>query len=81
MVQVVIKKWGNSPAVRLPGAVMKDAALNVDDVVNVSVEDGLVTIRPVTRGKYALDDLLAGITPENIHERIDFGQPVGKELL
>ena len=81
MVQVVIKKWGNSPAVRLPGAVMKDAALNVDDVVNVSVEDGLVTIRPVTRGKYVLDDLLAGITPENIHERIDFGRPVGKELL
>lgn len=81
MVQVVIKKWGNSPAVRLPSAVMKDAALHVDDVVNVCVEDGLVTIRAVTQKKYILDDLLAGITSENIHERQDFGRPVGKELL
>ncbi|HAX5209152.1 TPA: AbrB/MazE/SpoVT family DNA-binding domain-containing protein [Escherichia coli] len=81
MVQVVIKKWGNSPAVRLPGAVMKSAELHVNDVVNVSVEDGLVTIRPVTPKKYSLDDLLAGITPENIHERVDFGRPVGRELL
>ncbi|EPC9685634.1 AbrB/MazE/SpoVT family DNA-binding domain-containing protein [Escherichia coli] len=30
---------------------------------------------------YSLDELLDGITPENIHERQDFGPPVGKELL
>lgn len=28
-----------------------------------------------------LAELLAGITPENLHEEIDFGPPVGEELL
>ena len=46
----------------------------------VSHGDADVTVvPPMTREKYALDDLLAGITPENIHECIDFGRPVGKE--
>ena len=31
--------------------------------------------------KYTLEELLAKITPENRHEEIDFGGPVGKELL
>jgi hypothetical protein len=28
-----------------------------------------------------LDELLAQITPENLHGEIDFGNPVGRELL
>ncbi|ELS0628864.1 hypothetical protein R4036_004598 [Salmonella enterica] len=30
--------------------------------------------------EYKLDDLLAGITPENRHELLDFGKPVGNEI-
>lgn len=30
--------------------------------------------------EYSFDELLAQITPENIHEEIDFGPPVGKEF-
>lgn len=30
--------------------------------------------------KYKLEELLAGINEENIHEETDFGKPVGKEL-
>jgi antitoxin component of MazEF toxin-antitoxin module len=31
--------------------------------------------------EFLLDDLLALITPESLHEEIDFGSPVGRELL
>jgi hypothetical protein len=30
--------------------------------------------------KYSLAQLLAGITPENIHPEVDFGPPVGREV-
>lgn len=30
--------------------------------------------------KYNLEELLDGITEENIHEETDFGKPVGKEI-
>lgn len=81
MSKVVVKKWGNSPSVRLPVAIMKAASLNVDDTVNVSVEDGRIILVPVKTKEYSLDALLAGITDENVHEKVDFGAPTGKELI
>ena len=30
--------------------------------------------------RYTLDELVAGITPENRHEEIDWGPPVGNEV-
>jgi antitoxin component of MazEF toxin-antitoxin module len=30
--------------------------------------------------KLSLEELLAVITPENLHEETDFGPPVGKEI-
>ncbi|MEX6369732.1 AbrB/MazE/SpoVT family DNA-binding domain-containing protein [Providencia huaxiensis] len=62
------KKWGNSPSVRLPVAIMQKAALSVDDTVEIAVEEGRIIITPVKAVEYSLENLLAGITPENIHE-------------
>ncbi|HBV4265989.1 TPA: AbrB/MazE/SpoVT family DNA-binding domain-containing protein [Klebsiella pneumoniae] len=81
MAQVTIKKWGNSPSVRLPAAIVQAASLNVDDVVELSVEDGRISIVPIKTKEYSLDALMAGVTNENIHEEFSFGPPVGKELL
>jgi len=33
-----------------------------------------------SKRKLSLDDLVAGITPENRHEGIDWGPPVGREF-
>ncbi|ECY7826510.1 TPA: AbrB/MazE/SpoVT family DNA-binding domain-containing protein [Escherichia coli] len=81
MTQVTIKKWGNSPSVRLPSSIIREASLSVDDVVELSVEDGKITIVPVKTKEYSLDGLMAGVTNENIHAEISFGAPVGKEVL
>lgn len=76
-----VKKWGNSPSVRLPAAVMKEASLSIDDEVTIAVEDGRIVIIPSRPKEYSLDALLSGITDENIHAKADFGAAVGKELL
>lgn len=75
-----VKKWGNSPAVRLPAAIMEAAHLALDQAVEVRAENGRVIIEPATPS-YALEDLLAGITEENLHAEQDFGAPQGQELL
>ncbi|EEA2053044.1 TPA: AbrB/MazE/SpoVT family DNA-binding domain-containing protein [Escherichia coli] len=81
MPQVTVKKWGNSPSVRLPAAIVRAASLQVNDVVELSVEDGKITIVPVRTREYTLEALMAGVSGENIHDEVDFGKPAGKELL
>ena len=79
--QTIIKKWGNSPALRLNAAVIKSAQLNIDQLVSVKVQKGRIVIEPMTKQEYPLDELLSGITAKNLHGEADFGGPVGKELL
>jgi antitoxin MazE len=79
--QVLIKKWGNSASVRLPAAIMEAAKLSLDQPVDVREEAGRIIIEPITPTAFDLDELLAGITDDNIHEEIEIGRPVGKERL
>ena len=79
--RVNVKKWGNSTAVRIPAAVMEEAAFRVEDTVDVRAEGGKIVIELVRETDYDLDQLLDRITAENLHEAIDFGGPVGKEAL
>lgn len=79
--QVAIKKWGNSASVRIPVGIMEAARLHLDDVVDVSEQDGRIVIAPIRTKDYDLNQLLAAITPENLHGEADFGPPVGQELL
>lgn len=81
LMRAVVKKWGNSASVRIPASVMAAAGLRLDQAVEVREDKGRVIIEPIAREKYDLADLLAGITPENIHDEVDFGGPVGTEAL
>jgi len=74
-----IAKWGNSLAVRLPKQIIEQAGLTEGAAVELDVASGAVILRP-TRPHYTIDELLAGITPENQHESFDDG-PVGHELI
>ena len=76
----VLKKWGNSPAVRIPVAIMQSAQLALDQAVEVRAEGGRIIIEPVAPA-YTLDDLLNGITAENQHAEVDFGMAQGQEQL
>ena len=77
---VYVRKWGNSAAVRLPAAALAAAGLKPDDPVDVREENGRIVIEKARPEPVTLEWLLAGITPENRHEEIDFGPPQGKEV-
>ena len=79
--RAVVKKWGNSASVRIPASFMAAAGLRLDQAVEVREDKGRVVIDPIAHEEYDLADLLAGITPENIHDEVDFGAPVGNEAL
>jgi antitoxin MazE len=75
-----VRKWGNSPAVRIPAAVMRSMRLEPDELVDVREEAGRIVIEPVRQKSYDLGELLKGITSENQPEVVDFGPPLGKEI-
>lgn len=77
---VTVKKWGNSPAVRLTADIIRDAKIKVNDRVEVTVVNGEIKMR-VLKTRPTLDEMVAGITPDNRHELVDWGAPVGKEIL
>jgi antitoxin MazE len=76
--QTQIGKWGHSLAVRLPGAYAKDLGLREGSEVEVSVVPGGLLIKP-RKAEYLLEDLVARITRENVHEETDWGPAVGRE--
>jgi antitoxin MazE len=73
-----IGKWGNSLAVRIPGAYAKDLDLKEGMDLDVSLVEGGILLRPRSR-RYSLEELVSRITPENLHEETDWGQDVGRE--
>jgi antitoxin MazE len=75
-----IQKWGNSLALRIPKAVAAQAGLAEDVPVEVSVVRGKIVVNPVPLTPVSLEELLRGITQDNIHGEWDTGPPVGREL-
>jgi antitoxin MazE len=76
-VETQIGKWGNSLAIRIPRAFVREARLDEGMAVELSVEEGRLIVTP--RRRYSLDQLVAGITDENRHAETDWGEPVGNE--
>ena len=78
-IRAQIVGWGNSQALRIPRAMLDALQIREGDEVEMIVENGRLTVRPV-HPKLTLESLVAAITPENCHEEIDWGKPVGKEV-
>jgi antitoxin MazE len=74
-----VRKWGNSLAVRIPRAFARDAGLEEGTEIEMSEEDGGIHIYPARVPQYRLEDLLSGITADNLHAETDSGPSVGGE--
>jgi antitoxin MazE len=72
-----IQKWGNSLALRIPLNLAKQAGLKEGSVVDVVGTPEQVVIK---KPRESLEDMIKKITPENRHEELDWGPPVGKEV-
>ena len=77
----VIRKWGNSPAVRINAAAMRTAAFDLEQRVTIKATKGRIVIEPADRFEFKLEDLLAGITARNRHAAVDFDGPMGRQAL
>ena len=78
--QTTIQKWGNSLAVRIPKAFVKEANVAHGTAVDLSVDDGRIVIDPHPKSAYRLEDLLKGVTKRNIHAEVETGDAAGKEV-
>ncbi len=77
--EVLVKKWGNSAAVRIPAAIVAAAHLTFDQPVDVREEQGRIVIEPRRGRVFALADLVGRISRDNLHDSIDTGAAVGRE--
>jgi antitoxin MazE len=75
-----VQKWGNSLALRIPKAFALDAQLENDSVVEVSLVDGQIVIKPVATPTWTLEQLLSGVNNNNLHHESDTGNAVGNEV-
>jgi antitoxin MazE len=75
-----IQKWGNSLALRIPLAVAKQIHVHEGDPVTLRVSAAGLTVKAAPK-RLRLDDLLAQVTPENLHPATVWGADMGREVL
>jgi antitoxin MazE len=78
--QTKIKKWGNSLALRIPKSFALNAKLRQDELVDLSIDKEKIIIAPIGEKGYLLDELLEGVSENNLHGEFDTGAPIGKEI-
>jgi len=78
-----LARWGNSLAVRIPKEALKRADLREGDSLTLSsTRKGEIKLSSKRKRKsMTLEQMVARITPENMHSRLDWGPPQGKEIL
>ena len=78
--QTKIQKWGNSLAIRIPQAFVKEARVAYGATVDLTVDDGKIVIDPHVGPTYRLEDLLKGVTKGIVHAEVETGNAVGREI-
>lgn len=83
--QIKIQQWGNSAAIRLPAAVLKQMRLGVGSTLNLDTAGEALVLKPVrSKPKYTLEELMAQCDL-NAPEPADMAdwnamRPVGREV-
>ncbi|WP_345791130.1 MULTISPECIES: AbrB/MazE/SpoVT family DNA-binding domain-containing protein [Pseudomonas] len=83
--QIKIQQWGNSAAIRLPAAVLKQMRLGVGSTLNLDTAGETLVLKPVrSKPRYTLEELMAQCdldAPEPA-DMADWNamRPVGREV-
>jgi antitoxin MazE len=78
--QVQVARWGNSLGVRIPKSVAGQAGLTEGSRVEISIKGDRIMLSPA-RPRYALKELLQGMTPAAMREAFDWGKDAGREAV
>ncbi len=72
-----VSKWGSSLAVRIPKPIAEQWGVQEGSAIEIVSRGDEVVLR---RSRYNLEELVAQMTPENIHPEQDWGAPQGEEV-
>ena len=75
---VKLRRWGNSLAIRIPSGIAKEASLREGNSLSIKYAEGALRLTLVEDAP-SLDDLVSRINADNVHGEVDFGSAVGKE--
>jgi antitoxin MazE len=75
-----VQKWGNSLALRIPKSFALEAGLQPDTPVELSLVGDKLVVQPLPEKPPTLEELLRGVTDENLHGEWDTGPAVGREI-
>lgn len=78
--QTKVKKWGNSLALRIPKVLALDAHIKEGSLVDIAVSNGEIVTKPIRKAAFDLKELVVQITAKNLHDEVETGQPVGREV-
>ncbi|KND58089.1 hypothetical protein BVER_00378 [Candidatus Burkholderia verschuerenii] len=82
MPKQILKRWGNSLAVRIPANMAAEISVEEDQEVHVEVEDGRIVVRPHKAiRRFSRERLIQQYREGKLvpHDEIDFGDPMGTE--
>jgi len=77
MVVGTISKWGNSLALRIPQSIAAELGVNENSSVSLKIQGDCLCIER----EQSLEEMLSTFTEDQRHELVDFGPPVGKEII
>lgn len=78
--QAQVKVWGNSQGIRLPKEVLKSAGIALDDYLDVTVSNGVITLVKSFRHK-TLEERAAEFDGKLMLDgEYEWGEPVGREV-
>ena len=73
-------KIGADLTVKIPPALAAKLGLKPNTSVHLSIVGDSIVVCPSLRPRLRLEDLLAGVTEDNLHGETDMGPPVGREI-
>lgn len=77
--QAQVKTWGNSQGIRISKDILQEANIAIDDVLNVKVANGMITLVKPLRHK-TLEERAAEFDGKlNLDGEYDWGEAVGSE--
>ena len=78
--QTSVKAWGNGQGIRIPKEVLQAAGIVIDEVLNITVAEGVIKLEKPFRHK-TLEERAAEFGGElNLSGELDWGEPVGREV-
>ena len=78
--QAQVKEWGNSQGIRLPKEVLKNAGIALNDILEVTVSNGVFTLVKPFRHRTLEERATEYDGKLMLDGEYDWGEPVGREV-